>query len=106
MHVGDWRLLQALINIGRDVGRQHVKWVLSQHARDIQSHIAIAKHGNLLSLKRPGARVVRVTVIPGYEVGGAVRTSKVNARDVQIGVLDRAGCENYRVIVLFDVVEL
>ena len=50
-------------------------------------------------------RHVGVAVVPGDEVGGAVRAGQVDARDVERGVADRAGREDHGVVALLQLVE-
>ena len=46
-----------------------------------------------------------MTVVPGDEVGGAVRAGQVDAGDVERGVADRAGGEDHGVVALAQLVE-
>ena len=44
-------------------------------------------------------------VIPVDEIGGTVRAVEVDARNVQVSILDCASRENHCVVVLFEVIE-
>ena len=50
-------------------------------------------------------RHVGVAVVPGDEVGGAVRAGQIDAGDVERGVADRAGREDHGVVALPQLVE-
>ena len=65
-----------------------------------QAHHSGAEDGDLLGLKRPGARDVGVPVIPGHEVRGTVGAVEVDTRDAQGCVLDATRREHNRVVVL------
>ena len=56
VHVGHGRLLEPLVDVVRDLGRQQVLGVLREHARDVERDVAVADHGDRLRLERPGAR--------------------------------------------------
>ena len=79
--------------------------MLDQHAGHVERHVAVADYGNLARVQRPGARHVRVGVIPVDEIGGTVRAVEVDARNVQVSILDCTGRENHCVVVLFQVFE-
>ena len=101
---GDAR--EAPVHVVRDLGDQQVLGVLGEHAGHVERHVAVADHRDLRGLERPGARHVRVPVVPGDEVGGAVGAVQLDARDVQVRVADGAGGEDDRVVVLAQVVEV
>ena len=82
-----------------DFGDQQVVGVLGQDAGHVQGHVAVAEHGNFLGLQRPFTGDVRVAVVPGHEVRAAVGTVQLDARDVQVRVLDGAGGEDDGVVV-------
>ena len=95
----------ALVDVVRDFGHQQLVGVLGQHAGHVQGHVAVADHGDLLGLQRPVARHVRVPVVPGDEVGGAVGPLEPDAGDVQVRVLDGAGGEDHGVVEGAEVVQ-
>ena len=105
VYVGDRVLRQGLGDVGGDLGLEHVLGVLSEHARHVQRHVADAEDRNLAGLQRPRARVVRVAVVPGHEVGGTVGLGQVDAGDVERVVAIRTGCDNDRIVVVAQVVD-
>ncbi len=97
--------LETVVDVRRDLGGQQVVGVLGEHARDVEGDVAVADHGDLLCLERPGARHVRVAVVPAHEVGGAVAAREVDAGDAEVGVAHGAGREDHRVVVVLEVVQ-
>ena len=79
--------------------------MLREHARDVEGDVAVADDGDRLSLERPFTGHVGVPVEPAHEVGRAVRADRVDPRDVEVGVADRASGEDDRVVVVLEVVE-
>ena len=79
--------------------------MLGQHPGHVKGHIAVANDGDLLGGQRPFTRHVRVAVVPGDEVGAAVRTFQLDAGDVQVRVLDGASGEDHGVVVLLQVLQ-
>ena len=73
--------------------------MLGQDPGDVQGDVADAEHRHLAGLKRPGAGVVGVSVVPGDEVGRAVAAGKADTGDVEGGVRVRAGGHDDRVVV-------
>jgi hypothetical protein len=73
--------------------------VLGEDAGHVEGHVAVADHGDFLGIQRPFAGNVRVSVVPGDEVGAAEGSLEFDARDVQVRVLDGAGGENDGVVV-------
>ncbi len=103
--VGDGRGLQPGVDVVRDFGDQEVVGVLGEHAGHVQGHVAVADHGDFLGLQRPVAGHVRVAVVPGDKVGAAEGALKLDARDVQVRVLDGAGGEDDGVVVRAEVID-
>ncbi len=97
VHVGDGRVLEARVDVVRDLGGQQVVSVLGEHASHVARHVADADDGDLAGVERPIAREVRVSVEPVDEVGRAVGARQVDAGDVELGVADRARGEDDRV---------
>src|SRR5699024_10770112 len=83
----------------RDLGHQQVVHVLGQHPGDVQGHVPGAEDRHLLGVQRPGARHVRMSVVPGDEVGRTVAAFEFDAGDVQFGVPDRPGGKDDCVVV-------
>ncbi len=90
--------LQALVDVRRDLGRQQLVGGLGEDARDVQGDVADTEDGDLLRLQRPGAREVRVAVVPGDELGGTVGAVEVDAGDRQRPVGRGAGGEDHAVV--------
>ena len=105
VHVGNRVLSEALGHVGRHLCLEHVLGVLGQDASHIQRHIANAQDGDLAGLQRPRARVIRVAVIPGHEVGSAVGLGQVHARNVERVITVRARRNDDRVVVVTQVVD-
>ncbi len=106
VNVGDrGGVLQAGVNVVRDFGDQEVIGVLGENTGHVKGHVAVAEDGDFLGLKRPFAGNVRVTVVPGDEVGAAEGTLEFDARDIQVGVLDGAGGEDDGVVMLAEVLD-
>ena len=61
--------------------------------------------GDRFGVELPGAGVVRVAVVPGDEIGGAVGAFELDAGDVEVGVLESAGGEDDRVVVGAQILE-
>ena len=99
VHVRDRGRLEPLVDVAGDLGEEHVVGVLGQHAGDVEGHVAVADDRDLAGLERPGAREVRVAVVPGHELGGPVHAPEVVAGDVQRGVVDGSGGEDHGVVV-------
>ena len=78
MHLDRLVGLETLVHVGGDLRRQFVAG-LGQHARHVEGHVADTDHGDLLGLQRPGAREVRVPVVPGHELAGAVAAVELDA---------------------------
>ena len=106
VHVGRALGLQPLVDVRGDLGRQQLVGGLGEDAGHVERDVADAEHGDVLGLERPGARDVGVGVVPGDEVGGAVRAGQVHARDAEVAVGPRAGGEDDRVVELPQLVEL
>ncbi len=98
VHLDGLVLRQAGVDVGRDVGGQQLVGGLGQDPGHVQGHVADPEHGDLLGLQRPGARHVRVAVVPGDEVGGAVGAVEFAAGYVQGPVGHRAGGEDHGVV--------
>ena len=79
--------------------------MLGEDAGDVQGDVAVTEHRHLLSLQRPGAGVVGVTVVPGDEVGSTVGAVQVDALNVQRCVVNGSGREDNGVVVLAQVGE-
>ena len=105
VHVGDRILSKGLGHVGRNLRLEHILGVLGQDASHVQRHVADAQDGNLAGLQRPRARVVRVAVIPGHEVGGAVRLGQVHARNIERVIAVRTRRNDDRVVVVTQVVD-
>src|SRR5690606_4138851 len=98
--------LQALVHVRRDLRRQEFVGRLGEDAGDVEGDVPDAQHGDLLRLQGPGARHVRVAVVPGDEVRGAVGTVQADAGDVQRAVGHGAGGEDHAVVERAQVVEV
>ena len=105
VHVGHGGSLQALIDVIGDFGDEQVVSVFGEDAGDVQGDVAVTEHRYLLSLQRPGAGIVGVTVVPGDEVGSAVGAVQVDALNVQRCVVNGSGREDNGVVVLAQVGE-
>ena len=105
VNIGHGRGLKAGLDVGRELRGEEVWDVLCEDAGHVERDVADTQNRDLLGLERPGAGDVGVTVVPGHEVGGAVRAIKVNTRDVEIGVVEGAGGKDDGVVVLAELVE-
>ena len=105
VHVGNRVLREALSNVGRHLGLEHVLGVLSEHTSHVQRHVADTQDRHLAGLQRPRARVVRVAVVPGHEVGSTVGLGQVHARNVERVIAVRARRNDDRVVVVTQVVD-
>jgi len=97
--------LQDLVHVVRDLRGEQVLRVLGQHPGHVQRDVAGAEHGHGPRLERPRPRDVRVPVVPGDEVRGAVGLRQVDARDVECGVADRSRGEDHGVVELAELVQ-
>ena len=97
--------LEALVDVGRDLGGEQFVAGLCQHARDVECDVADADDGDLLLLERPLAREVGVSVVPGDELCRAVAAVEVDAGDVECAVVGGAGREDHGVVVRLELVE-
>ena len=97
--------LEALVDVRRDLGRQQLLRGLGEDARHVERDVPDAEDGDLLRLQRPGTRHVRVTVVPGDEVRGAVRAVEADARYRQLAVGRRARGEDHGVVERAQVVQ-
>ena len=79
--------------------------MLGQDASHVQRHVADTQDGDLAGLQRPRARVVRVAVVPGHEVGSAVGLGQVHTRNVERVITVRARRNDDRVVVVTQVVD-
>lgn len=95
----------AAIDVVRDLGEEQLIGGLGQHAGHVECDIAGAKHSDRLGLERPFGVDVRVPVVPGHKIGGAMRTAQVDAGDLDLAVLVGTGREDYRVVELLEVVQ-
>ena len=105
VHIGDRVLSQALGHIRRHLGLEHILGVLGQDASHVQRHVTDTKNGNLAGLQRPRARVIRVAVVPGHEVGCTVRLRQIHTRNVERVIAVRARRNDDRVVVITQVVD-
>ena len=105
VHIGDGGGLEAREHVVGDLGRAQVDGVLGEHARHVERDVAVADDGDLGGVERPLAGHVGVAVVPGDEVGGAVRARADRSRDVERGIADRAGGEDHGVVALLQFVE-
>ena len=105
VNIRDRVLRQGLGDVGRDLRLEHVLSVLGEHARHVQRHVAHADDGHLPGLKRPRARIVRVSVVPGHEVRRAVGLRQIHARNVQRMIAIGTGRDHDRVVVVAQVVD-
>jgi hypothetical protein len=94
-----------LVDVVRDLGAEQFLRVLDQHAGYVQGHVPVADHRNLLGLQRPLPRHVRVAVVPGHEVCPAEGALQLNARNVQVCILDGTRGEDDGVIEGAEVVQ-
>ncbi len=90
--------LEPVVDVRRDLRGEQLVGGLGKDAGDVEGDVADAEDGNLLGLQRPGARDVRVAVVPGDEVGGAVGAVEVDARDGEGAVGGRTGGEDDGVV--------
>lgn len=79
--------------------------MLGQHAGDVERHVAGPDDGDLLGLERPGARVVRVRVVPGHEVRSAMAPRQVDPGDGQLRIANRTGGDDDGVVVLAELLD-
>lgn len=79
--------------------------MLSEHAGNVERDVAVADDGNLFGFQWPGAGDVGVTVIPTDKVRTAIAARKLNPWDIKIRVLNGAGRENHRVVVLLQILQ-
>src|SRR5690606_21535164 len=98
--VGHRVLPQALDDVRGHLGGQEVLDVLGEDPGDVERDVADPEDRDALRLERPRPRHVRVPVVPGDEVRGAVAARQVDARDGQRGVLVGAGGDDDGVVVL------
>ena len=105
VNVGHRETLEDLEDVRGNVGGEQVLGVLREHPRDVESDVSDAEDRDLFGLERPRARHVGVAVVPAHKVGGAIRAIQVNTRDVEVGIAERSGGEDDRVVVLAEVLE-
>lgn len=98
-------VLEALVDVGGDLGRQQFVAGLGENAGDVECNVADAEDGDLLGFERPRTRYVGVAVVPGDEVGRAVAAVEFDARDAERTVGIGAGGEDDRVVERLQVVE-
>ena len=104
MNVSNGVFGKALCNVFRDLGHEHVFRVLCQDTGNIQSNISHAQNGHGFRFQRPRAGVIRMSVVPGDEVGGTVGLGQINTGDIQRGVAVSAGCDDDRIVVRVQVI--
>ena len=103
--LGGLVVLEALIDVGGDLGGQQFVAGLGQHARHIQGDVADTDDRDLLGLERPGAWEVGMPVVPGHELRGAVGAVEVDAGQVHRPVVGGTGGEDDSVVHLLQVFE-
>ena len=96
---------EAGVDVLGDVGCLELLRGAHQHPRDVQGHVAHAHHGGPPGGQVPLGVDVGVAVIPGHELGGAVRPGQVLAWDAHRAVRECAGREDHRVVVAAQVLE-
>ncbi len=104
VHVGDRLRLQTGVDVGGDVGHEHLVAGLRQHAGHVERDVPDAQDGDARRLERPGLGDVRVGVVPADEVRGAVR--RLLAGDAEVAVRHGTGGDDDRVVELAQVLEL
>src|SRR5690606_21842897 len=85
VYVGDRRGVPARVDAGGDGGREHLVGRLGEHAGDAERHVADAEDGDAGRVQRPGGGDGGVGVVPGDEVGGAVRPLLAGEAQVAAG---------------------
>ena len=98
-------VLETLVDVRGDFGRQQFVTGLGENAGDVERNVAHAEDGDLLGLERPRTRHVGVAVVPGDEVGRAIAAVEFDTRDAERAVGVGAGGEDDRVVERLQVVE-
>ena len=97
--------VEPLADVLGDVGRLELLRGAHEHPCHIQRDIAHAHHSGALGGQVPLRVDVGVAVVPGDELGGAVRADQVLSGDAHGPVGEGAGGEDRRVIVAAQVLE-
>ena len=103
--LGGLVVLEALVDVGGDLGGQQFVAGLGQHARYVQGDVTHTDDRDLLGLERPGAWEVGMSVVPGHELSGAVGAVEVDAGQVHRPVVGGTGGEDDSVVHLLQVFE-
>jgi hypothetical protein len=104
--VGDLRGLQALVHVVRDLRGVQVIGLLREHPSHVEGDIAVAEHGDLLRIERPGLGDIGMSVVPVDEVGGTVGTRQVDPGQRQRCVDEAAGGEDHRIVAVGELAEV
>ena len=98
-------VLEALVDVGGDLGGEKFVAGLGEDTGDIEGDVADTEDSDLLGFERPRTRYVGVAVVPGDEVGCAVAAIEVDAGDVQCAVGVCAGGEDDGVVEAAEIIQ-
>ncbi|MDF2825904.1 MAG: hypothetical protein K0R68_3312 [Mycobacterium sp.] len=106
MNIGGLVQFQALIHVVGDLGGELFVRRLGEHPGNVEGHVPGAQDCDLLGVQWPVPWHIGMPVVPGDEIGRAVATGQVDARDVEGTISAGAGGEDHRVVVAAQIGEL